>query len=85
MIKKGEFDDEVIEEIEVGCDDDEIYQRAKKIQRLDDIIVKQKMVLNQLNKAIKGNNCRRPTNDEMLAYCNKIILVGKGKAMEKKK
>ena len=85
VIKSGEYDDEISETIEVGCDDEEVYQRVKKIQQLDALIVRQKRILNRLQKAIKGKTCQKPTNDELLAYCNKIILVGKGKAMEKKK
>ena len=85
VIKKGEYDYEMLEEIEVGSDDEEIYQRVKKIQKLDTIIVKQKRALDKLNKAMRGKACSKPTNDEILAYCNKIILVGKGKAMEKEK
>ena len=94
IIKKGLFsdddlevgdEDELIQEFEVGCNDDEVYQRAKKIQALDKAIVKRQKVLKHLDKVIKQKGCKQPSNDELLAYCNKIILVGKGKALDTKK
>ena len=72
--------DGTLQEVEVDCDDEDLYLRAKKINNLDNEINKRLKIIRKLDKAIAHRRCNKPpTQDEMWDYCRDLIQVSKGK------
>lgn len=61
--------------------DEEIYEKVKQLASLEKKIKEKKNILRLLQSKINDLDC--PNNNEILAYCNKIIKVSKGKIGDK--
>ena len=72
-------------EIEVDCNDEEIYKRSKIINKLNTEIMKRKEAIMKLDKIMKGKECNKPSTQELFGYCDDLIRVSKGKGKEKGK
>lgn len=72
--------DEVIDEVVVS--DDQIYSKTKKIQHLDRLINARIQKVKELDRVIQGKQCRKPSTDDLLRFCNKVQKVSKGQALK---
>ena len=75
----------ILSEIEVGYGDDELYEKAKVLQRLDKAIKRKIETLKQLQKRIDTQSCEKVSQSDLWAYCRGLINVSKGKAPNGKK
>ena len=72
--------DEVIDEVVVS--DDQKYSKTKKIQHLDRLINARIQKVKELDRVIQGKQCRKPSTDDLLRFCNTVQKVSKGQALK---